>query len=139
MDLISKVGKNNPCVKKHKIKLKKHNIQKRILSMFISHWRVESRLPKEDFLCVIHDKMDHSKTPLPQFPMKNKMVFKLGQLPMTLIRMIVHGHGDEIFTQYSNEFWPNDLNFTNGSLLCLFRSLENEQVRELGVLFEFEP
>jgi hypothetical protein len=24
-DLISKVGKNNPCVKKHDIKLKKHN------------------------------------------------------------------------------------------------------------------
>jgi hypothetical protein len=25
-DLISKVGKNNPCVKEHEIKLKKHNI-----------------------------------------------------------------------------------------------------------------
>jgi hypothetical protein len=33
---------------------------------------------KEDFLCVIHDKMDHSKTTLLQLQMKNKMVSKLG-------------------------------------------------------------
>jgi hypothetical protein len=96
-------------------------------------------LPKKYFLCVIHDKMDHSKTPLPRFPVKNKMVLELGQLLVTLIRMIAHGHEDETFIQYSNELWPNDFNFTIGSLLRLFRSLENEQVRELGVLFEFEP
>jgi len=35
--------------------------------------------------------------------MKNKMVFGLGQLQMTLIGMIVHGHGDKAFVQYSNE------------------------------------
>ncbi len=63
---------------------------------------------------------------------------------MTLTRMIVHGHGDEMFVQYSNELWPNDPrpndpNFTIGSLLCLFRSLEKEPVRESRVLFEFEP
>jgi hypothetical protein len=33
---------------------------------------------KEDFLCVIHDKMDHSKITLPQLQVKNKMVSKLG-------------------------------------------------------------
>jgi hypothetical protein len=30
------------------------------------------------FLCVIHDKMDHSKTILPRLQVKNKMVFGLG-------------------------------------------------------------
>jgi hypothetical protein len=58
---------------------------------------------KEDFLCVIHDKMDHSKTTFPWLQVKNKMVCRLGQLLMTLIGMIVHGRGDEAFTQYSNE------------------------------------
>jgi len=40
--------------------------------------------------------------------MKNKMVSGLGQLLVTLIGMIVHGHGDEAFIQYFNELWPND-------------------------------
>jgi len=58
---------------------------------------------KKDFLCVIHDKMDHSKTTLPWLQVKNKMVSGLGLLPMTLTGMIIHGHGDEAFAQYSNE------------------------------------
>jgi hypothetical protein len=41
--------------------------------------------------------MDHFKINFPQFQMKNKMVFKLGQLPMTLIGMITYGYGDEAF------------------------------------------
>jgi hypothetical protein len=49
---------------------------------------------------------------------------------MTLIKMIVHGHGDEAFVQYFNEFWPNNPNFTIGSFLHLFHSLEKELVRE---------
>jgi hypothetical protein len=28
--------------------------------------------------------------------------------------MIAHGHGDEIFSQYSNEFWPNYPNLKMG-------------------------
>jgi hypothetical protein len=74
--------------------------------------------------------MDQSKTTLPQFQMKNKMVSRLGQLPMTLIGMIAHGHGDKTFIQYFNELWPNNLNFTIGTLLCLFRSLEKKLVKE---------
>jgi hypothetical protein len=94
---------------------------------------------KEDFLCVIRDKMDHFKTALPRFQVKNKVVSKLGQLLMTLIGMIVHGNGDKTFVQYFNELWPNDLNFTIGWLLCLFHNLEMEPVRESWVLFGFEP
>jgi len=58
---------------------------------------------KKDFLCVIHDEMDHFKTVLPHLQVKNNMVFGLEQLLMTLIGMIVHGHGDEAFIQYSIE------------------------------------
>jgi hypothetical protein len=75
---------------------------------------------KDEFLCVIHDKMDHAKTTLPRFQMTNKMIFGLGQLPITFIGMITHGHGDEGYVQYSNELWSNDPNFTIGSLLRFF-------------------
>ncbi len=85
---------------------------------------------KEDFLCVIHDKMNHYRTIFFFFQMKNKMVFELGHLLVTLTRMIVHGHGDETFTHHSNELWPNYPNFMIGSLLHLFRNLEKEPIRE---------
>jgi hypothetical protein len=93
---------------------------------------------KKGFLCVIHDKMGHFKTTLLSFQMKNKMVSKLGQLPITLIGMIIHGHGDEAFIQYSNELWPNDPNFMISLFLHLFHNLEKELVKESRVLFEFE-
>jgi len=51
--------------------------------------------------------------------------------------MIAHGHKDETLAQYLNELWSKDPNFTIGSLLCLFRTLEKECVRESMVLFEF--
>ncbi len=70
--------------------------------------------------------------------MKNKMVSKLGQLPITLIEMIVHSHGNKAFIQYFNELWPNDPNFMIRLLLHLFHSLEKNLVRESQVLFEFE-
>jgi hypothetical protein len=58
------------------------------------------------------------------------MVSRLAQLLVTLIGMIVHGHGDEAFVQYSNELWSKDHNFTIWLLLHLFHSLEKELVKE---------
>jgi hypothetical protein len=82
--------------------------------------------------------MEHSKTILPRLQVKNKMVVGLGELPIMLIGMIIHGHGDEAFAQYSNELWPNDLNFTIRSLLHLLRTLEKEPIHELQRLFDHE-
>jgi hypothetical protein len=50
---------------------------------------------KDEFLCIIHDKMNHMKTIFPKFQLVNKMIFGLGKLPITLINMIAHGHGNE--------------------------------------------
>ncbi len=47
---------------------------------------------------------------------------------ITLIGMMVHGHGDEAFARYSNEFCPNDMNFHNQAV-----------VSKSMTLFEFEP
>jgi hypothetical protein len=43
--------------------------------------------------------------------------------------MIAHGHGDEGFIQYSNDLWPNGLNFTIGSFLRLLHNLENDPIK----------
>jgi hypothetical protein len=99
-DLISKVRKNNLNVNKHEIKLKKHNICQESCRCLYHTWKAKSMQSRKDFLCVIHDKMDHSKIALLRFQVKNNMVFGLGQLLMTLIRMIAHGHGDKTFIQY---------------------------------------
>jgi len=77
--------------------------------------------------------MDNFKTTFLQFQVKNKMVFGLGQLLMTLIGMITHRHGDETFVQYSNE--PNDPNFMIGSHLHLFCS----QLRSHGFCLNLNP
>jgi len=55
--------------------------------------------------------MDHAKTTFLRLQVYNKMIFGLGQLPITLIGMIAHGHVDERCAQYLNELWPNDLDF----------------------------
>ncbi len=90
-------------MKEHEIKLNKHNIHQKSCWCLYHTLRAEFVQSKEDFLCVIHDKMDHFKIALPWFQMTNKMVSKLGQLLVTLTIMIVHGHGDKIFIQYFNE------------------------------------
>ncbi len=91
---------------------------------------------KDEFLCIIHDKMDHVKTALPRLQVYNKMISGLGPLPITLIGMITHGHETKKYAQYSNELWPNNPNFTIGSLLWLLRTLEVVPVLELKLLFE---
>jgi hypothetical protein len=91
---------------------------------------------KDEFLYIIHDKMDHAKIALPRLQMCNKMIFGLGNLSITLMGMIAHGHGDEKYAQYFNEFWPNNPNFIIGSLLQLFQTLEVALVSKLKLLFE---
>jgi hypothetical protein len=53
--------------------------------------------------------------------------------------MIAHGHVDERRAQYSNELWPNDPNFTIGSLFWFFQTLEKALACESKMLFEHPP
>jgi hypothetical protein len=94
---------------------------------------------KDEFLCIIHDKMDHAKVALPRLQVCSKMIFGFGQLLVTLTSMIAHGHKDEIYAQYFNELWPNDPNFTIGSLLWFLQMLEVVLVSKLKLLFEHPP
>jgi hypothetical protein len=70
-------------------------------------------LLKDEFLCIIHDKMDCAKIALPRLQVCNKMISMLGQLPITFTGMISHGHGDEKYAQDFNELWLNNPNFKN--------------------------
>ncbi len=63
---------------------------------FITLGELNQSNPNLEYLCIIHDNMDHSKTTFPRFVVKNKMVLGLGQLPITLTGMITHGHGNEV-------------------------------------------
>jgi hypothetical protein len=83
------------------------------------------------------NKMDHVKIALSRLQVVNKMICGLGQFPITLIGMIAHGHGDERCAQYSTELWPNDPNFTIGSLLSFFLTLEKALACESKMLFEY--
>jgi hypothetical protein len=60
--------------------------------------------------------MDHTKIVFLRLQVCDKMIFKLQKLHVTLTSMIAHGHGDEIYVQYSNELWPIDPNFTQVKL-----------------------
>ncbi len=118
-DLISKLEKNSNVVLKYEAKLKKHILHQKSCKNLYRTWKTKSMQSKDEFLCIIHDKMDHAKTALPRLQVCKKMISRLRQLPITLTSMITHGHGDERYAQYFNELWPNDPNFTIGSLLQL--------------------
>jgi hypothetical protein len=96
-DFISKVGENSAGAKEHEMKLWKHNIHQELYKRLYHTWRAKSIQSKEDYLCIIHDKMDHSKSAFPKLLVKNKMVLGLGQFLITLTIMIAHGNGDEAF------------------------------------------
>ncbi len=101
-DLILKVGEKNASEKESQMKLKRHNKHQKICRALYWSWKTKSAWLKEEFSCVIHDKMDHSKIAIPRLEVKNKITEELGWLLVMLIGMIVHGHGDEAYIQYSN-------------------------------------
>jgi len=93
--LISKLGRNNSDVRKYELKFKKQLLHQELCRSLYHTWRSEFMRSKDEFLYIIHDKMDHAKITLPRLQMANKMICGLGQLPIILTSMIVHGHGDE--------------------------------------------
>jgi hypothetical protein len=71
-DLISKLGRNNNDAKEYELKLRKHILHQKPCRSLYHIWRSEFVRIKDEFLCVIHDKMDHAKTTLPRFQMITK-------------------------------------------------------------------
>ena len=58
------------------------------------------------------------------------------QLPVSLIAVIMHGHGEGQYHHFSLGLWPLDPNFTIASLSMCFKNLERLERHENGVLVE---
>ena len=102
-------------------------------------WREESKRNPQEILCIIHDKMDTSKTALPRMRVTTKATQGLGQFPISVTGMVAHGHGDGAYAHYAPLCWPGDSNFTISLLARLLRRLEAAPVRETGDLFPYPP
>ena len=79
----------------------------------------------DEVLCVMHDKMDHSKTASPCFASRNKATDGLMKLPISVTGMLAHGHGDVKYAHYTLDLYPADSNQTIGSIAKLLRDLES--------------
>jgi hypothetical protein len=85
------VKKNSNEAIEYEGKLTKHILHQKSCKKLYHTWKTELVRLNNEFLCIIHDKMDHAKIALPKLQVCNKMIFGLGQLPITLMSMIAHG------------------------------------------------
>jgi hypothetical protein len=86
---------------------------------------------------IIYDKMDHAKTELPCFASKNKSIDAFMRLPVAVMGMIAHGHGDGKYAHFSLDLYPCDSNHTVGLVAKLLRDLEKPSTCSSGIiLFE---
>jgi hypothetical protein len=89
----------------------------------------------EKMLCIIHDKMDHSKTASPHFSHKTKATDSFFKMPVAVTGMIAHGHGDVRYAHYGLGIFPTDSNHTIGSIAKLLRDLEGPPKNSSRKLF----
>ena len=68
------------------------------------------------FLCIIHKKMNYTKCAIPRMQWSTKVASRLRHIPIFIIRMLIHGHGDGAYTHYSIAIWPKDSNLTTSSI-----------------------
>jgi hypothetical protein len=86
--------------------------------------RYRSRFFPAECVTIMHDKMDQAKTTSPVFSHKTKQLDGLMKLPVLVIGMLVHGHGDVRYAHYGLDIFAHDSNYTVGSFAELLRDLE---------------
>ena len=102
-------------------------------------WSSNSVDSPMEFLCIIHDKMDHTKSAIPRMQRSTKATSGLGQIPISVTGMLTHGHSDGAYAHYSTVFWPGDSNFTISSICRVLRALERPPVKDSKELFIAPP
>jgi hypothetical protein len=85
---------------------------------------------------IIYDKMDHAKTELPCFASKNKSIDAFMRLPVAVMGMIAHGHGDGKYAHFSLDLYPCDSNHTVGSVAKRLRNMGKPLASSSELLFE---
>ena len=81
-------------------------------------------LAREGILIFLN-KMDHSKIASLHFLYKNKTRDSLSRLPISMIGMIVHGHGDNWYAHFGLDPYLSNSNHTVDSIAKLLRDLED--------------
>ena len=102
-------------------------------------WSSNSVDSPTEFLCIIHDKMDHTKSAILRMQRSTKATSGLGQIPISVTGMLTYGHGDEAYAHYSTAFCPRDSNFTISSICWVLRALERPPVKDSKELFIAPP
>ena len=90
--------------------------------------RISKARPKQVWF-FIHEKMDHSKTWSPCFTIKHIGIDGLVILPISVIGMLAHVHGDVKYVLYSLDLYPIDDNHIIGSIAKLLHDLEEPSIR----------
>ena len=106
-------------------------------TLYYGHREESIRMP-DKVLCIIHDKMDHSKTASPHFSHKTKVTESFMKMPIAVTGMIAHGHGDVRYAHYGLDIYPTDSNHTIGSIARLLRDLEGVPRNSSCTLFSIE-
>ena len=89
--------------------------------------RYRSRSFFHECVIVMHDKMDHAKTASLVFFHNTKHLDGFTKLPVSVTRMLAHGHGDVRYAHYGLDLYPYDANYIVGSIAKLLRDLECHQ------------
>ena len=102
-------------------------------------WSSNSVDSPTECLCIIHNKMDHTKSAIPRMQQSTKATSGLGQISISVTEMLTHGHGDGAYAHYSKTFWLGDSNFTISSICRVLRALERPPVKDSKKLFIVPP
>ena len=117
----------------------KHNNYQNACRRLYHGWSSNSVDSPSEFLCIIHNKIDHTKSAISRMQRSTKATSGLGQIPISVIGMLTHGHGDRAYAHYSTAFWPRDSNFTISSIYHVLRALERPSVKDSKELFIAPP
>lgn len=108
-------------VGKNKLKHLRYEVECRKM---YHNWRDKSFMMKSKFLTIIHDNMNTRKTCILRLSTQTKATAKVGQIPMSLIGILIHGHGDGTYAHYGTALWPSDSNYFISSLCRVLRVLK---------------
>jgi hypothetical protein len=103
--------------------------------------RARAKENPENFLCIIHNKIDQNKTWLPRHDkIKSLSDSNIIPLPISLTGMITYGRQPRMFSHYAlTRIWPSDPDFIVTSIAKCLRDLENyngDMSGHLGIFLE---
>jgi hypothetical protein len=79
------------------------------------------RLFPGECVTIMHDKMDHARTTYSIFLHKTKQQDGLMKFPISVTRMLVHGHIDICYAHYILDLFAQDSNYVVGSFAKLLQ------------------